>query len=229
MTLTEVLETLRREMRTAAPQAAEELRDGLTADELDAVIAEFEEKLGDAKVQVPDELRELFSWADGTNDEAFIGNLSLLSAREALATWLEMTEMIGHDFEEENRWHEGWFPFATNGGGDYVCVDAAGVHGEPGQIVMVWHADDDRIIETPTLLAWFEGVLEAYEEWNENHDDGEDDDWDFDDDDDDSDDEDDDDTAWEPDEDDEIPEEPNRPDARRFNVGPGEAKPVFGS
>lgn len=53
-------------------------------------------------------------------------------------------------------WDPSWIPFATNGGGDYLCIDmrpAAG--GTPGQVIEVLHDTPDRRLLAPTFDDWF--------------------------------------------------------------------------
>lgn len=53
-------------------------------------------------------------------------------------------------------WHPGWIPFASNGSGDYLCLDLApATAGLPGQVITVWHDDGARRIVSEHFSAWF--------------------------------------------------------------------------
>ncbi len=222
MSLKDVLATLDELMAKVCPTAAGEMADGADKEDIKEIIDDYADQLKDAGVKFPKELRELFAWHDGSDGESFIGELYLLDIEESLSTWAELTEMIGTDFELENWWHQGWFPFASNGGGDYVCVDTFGVaDGEPGQIIRHWHDDDERQIEAESLEDWFAVIVEAYQAVALDEDEDEDE---LDDEEHDADDDDDDEDGWWSD--DEAPDEPDF-DSRTFTAGPAKAKPVF--
>lgn len=221
MKLSQHLESLDDAITKVAPAVAESLADGIDADDMKDIIDEYADQLKEAQVKFPKELRELFAWHDGSDGESFIGELYLLDAEECLSVWLELTEMIGFDFELENWWHQGWFPFAGDGSGNYVCVDTEGVAGgKPGQIIWHWHDDEEREILTDSLAEWVEAVLEQYRAKIDDEDDQEPEDSAEGEEDEDEDD----DWSWDDDED--VPEEPEF-DSRSFTVGPAKAKPVF--
>lgn len=112
----------------------------------------------------PTELLDVVAWHDGSSWSSVIGNRMLLPLDECLEDWQMFTEMIGHDFDLENWWHQGWFPFASDGGGNRVCVDTAGTGGgTPGQVLIYWHADADRQVIAESLEDWFRQTLVAYE------------------------------------------------------------------
>lgn len=53
-------------------------------------------------------------------------------------------------------WHPGWIPFASNGSGDYLCLDLApATAGLPGQVITVWHDDGARRRVSEHFPAWF--------------------------------------------------------------------------
>lgn len=64
-------------------------------------------------------------------------------------------------------WNAGWIPITGDGAGNHLCVDLApGESGTPGQIIEMWHDDEDRAVLAPSfadvLVHWANG-LEAGE------------------------------------------------------------------
>lgn len=46
---------------------------------------------------------------------------------------------------KNNWWHEGWIPFTDDGSGNHLCIDLAPTsHGNVGQIIEMWHDDNQR-------------------------------------------------------------------------------------
>ncbi len=125
----------------------------------DAQIAEVERNHG---ITLRTEIKSLYAWHDGQNPEVFMtfaNNMQFQSLEAALATKAELDGMIGYDFELENWWHPGWLPIFNNGGGDYIDVDAAGVHtGNPGQLIKVYHDWTHRPIVARNLTDFMQGV-----------------------------------------------------------------------
>jgi cell wall assembly regulator SMI1 len=49
-------------------------------------------------------------------------------------------------------WNVGWIPFASNGGGDYYCVDMAPTDvGTTGQIISHFHESGEHQVLAPSL------------------------------------------------------------------------------
>lgn len=98
---------------------------------------------------------------------------ALLSITQLLMCWNTWNDLLdGGDFDgraarpaagvQRVWWDRAWIPFATNGGGDYLCIDlhpAAG--GTPGQVIEVLHDAPDRYLLAPTFGAWFDRVVDA--------------------------------------------------------------------
>lgn len=62
-------------------------------------------------------------------------------------------------------WVPGWIPIASNGGGDYSCLDLdPGEGGRWGQVIAFVHDDYDyRVVEAPSFRAWFDQLVEGLE------------------------------------------------------------------
>ena len=129
----------------------------------DARVTQLEAKYG---LNLPADLAVLYSWKDGQEDdcyEAFVNNSTFLPLAQALETAAELTAMIGTDFEIENWWNAAWIPLFHNGGGDYICYDAAGIFtGQPGQILQFWHDDVNRNVIAPNLEKFLASLNSFY-------------------------------------------------------------------
>lgn len=101
-----------------------------------------------------------------------------IMAPEAIfAAWLQMTESYDagyfDDLHKEVRsspqvvrqwWCPGWIPIATNGGGDFICVDLNPTYpGTRGQLVVVAHEVAERPLLSTSLGEFAKQLLNAYE------------------------------------------------------------------
>ncbi len=56
-------------------------------------------------------------------------------------------------------WHPGWVPFASNGGGDSICLDLApGPGGTAGQVITMSHETAEREVLASSFGRWLAGV-----------------------------------------------------------------------
>lgn len=153
------LDLLTAHLRTQRPGLFARLNNPLTI----ADIRALEEKY---KVVIPEPVQQLYLWRNGQDPnfmEAFVNNSMFIPLEEALDTAADNTSMIGYDFEIENWWHKDWFPLFHNGGGDYICYDAAGLFtDQPGQLIEFWHADNDRDVIAPDLLSLITSLNNFY-------------------------------------------------------------------
>jgi len=61
-------------------------------------------------------------------------------------------------------WHPGWLPFASNGGGDSICLDLAPAPGGTrGQVITMNHETSRRQLLAPSFSAWFTEVAQTIE------------------------------------------------------------------
>jgi cell wall assembly regulator SMI1 len=62
-------------------------------------------------------------------------------------------------------WHPGWLPFASNGGGDSICLDLAPAPGGTrGQVITMNHEISRRQLLAPSFSAWFTEVAQTIEQ-----------------------------------------------------------------
>jgi cell wall assembly regulator SMI1 len=134
------------------------LQAGASKQELD----EFEAKF---KLRLPSHFRELYQWRNGQSGYASLqDNRMFIPLAEIADTKDTLDGMIGTDFDSPKWWREGWVPFLSNGGGDYLCLDlSAEDGGTAGQLRAFWHADKDRPIEYASLEAWLNVLVESME------------------------------------------------------------------
>jgi cell wall assembly regulator SMI1 len=61
-------------------------------------------------------------------------------------------------------WHPGWIPFASNGGGDSLCLDLAPTKvGKAGQVITMNHESARRELLAPSFAEWLAALAEAIE------------------------------------------------------------------
>jgi len=94
-----------------------------------------------------------------------------LSIENILMSWEAWHELsVGGDFDGRVArpdsairnvwWHDGWVPFASNGGGDYMCLDLAPEPmGTVGQVIRVFHDMPQRVLVAPSFSAWFDSFV----------------------------------------------------------------------
>lgn len=161
---------------------APEIKKALKKRAAEATLAAFEKTIGES---LPDDLRQLYlvhdgqkADADGLFPEEF-ANLdapfALLSIKEATAAWTEWKELLdGGEFKKQKSqpdagiradwWNPKWIPFATDGGGDLLCVDLAPAKGgKKGQVILHQHASNDRNLLAPSVLSLLHMLAEHWE------------------------------------------------------------------
>lgn len=147
-------------LREKRPEYYSMLQSPLTEKE----ISELESKY---KINLPSDLKELYLWKNGQNQEnyeAFVNNSMFEPLEDVLAGTTELTEMIGYDFEIENWWNKNWLPIFSNGGGGYICYDLKGVFTEQkGQLIEYWNTYNDRVVIAPNLVDFLNSLNQYYE------------------------------------------------------------------
>ncbi len=146
-----------------AKDVAESLRPGASVAQLDQAA----EVLGQA-LQV--EHVESLQVHDGQDREWLFDGWALLPIDEVVAQWQRMTGVLDAggfaEFETEpdsgirqGWWRRGWIPFAADGFGNLLCLDAdpAG-SGRVGEVVEFWHDDAVRGRRAVGLKAWMQKV-----------------------------------------------------------------------
>ena len=133
------------------PDVADSLRPGATATRIHA----YEERFN---LVFPPAPRALFLTTDGQRSDPFpdpfVDNFTLIDLEASLHTKDELDGMIGTDFEDPDHWRRDWVPFAENGGGDYLAVDAT-----TGRVIWFWHDEPTNRAKASDLNAWLRGVL----------------------------------------------------------------------
>lgn len=91
-----------------------------------------------------------------------------LSCRNILMSWSAWSDLLEEgDFDGKTSkpaagiklgwWVKGWIPFATNGSGDFLCIDLSpSAKGNSGQVIKVFHDAPDRVVEAVCFSAWFD-------------------------------------------------------------------------
>ena len=65
---------------------------------------------------------------------------------------------------QDDWWHPGWIPFASNGGGDSICLDLAPTKdGTPGQVITMSHETSTRELLAPSFGQWLAGLADSIE------------------------------------------------------------------
>lgn len=131
-----------------------------------AEIQEMERRLACA---LPSDYRECLKIHAGQLGKAkwlFDGN-EFLSVQNVMLSWAAWNDLL-EDGDLEGLvprpdkgiqavwWSRGWIPFASNGGGDFLCLDmtpAAG--GRAGQVIEIFHDFPDRKLVAPNFNSWF--------------------------------------------------------------------------
>jgi cell wall assembly regulator SMI1 len=168
-----------------APQVKGTLQPGVT----DQQLAVCESKIGQS---LPTDLKESFRIHDGQVDETehgvmdvppaglmpFVGqsylgepSYELLPLARVVQDWEMLTgiDFGGRKSEPDlairNEWyHTGWIPIATNGGGDYFCIDLAPTaNGTVGQVITITHDNPKRKLVAISFAAYLEQLAAGLE------------------------------------------------------------------
>lgn len=96
----------------------------------------------------------------------FDGN-EFFSIRNVMLSWTAWNDLAeGGDLDglkakpsEEIQpvwWSRSWIPFASNGGGDFLCLDMAPASsGRLGQVIKIFHDFPNRTLLAPDFDSWF--------------------------------------------------------------------------
>lgn len=157
-----------------APQLLEVLQPGAS----EAQISELESSLS---IVLPDDVKALYLLCNGQSSYGYgviDGNefLSLERIKDEWSVWKELLdagEFAEHDNTESNRidpeirntwWSSKWIPLTYNGGGDHDCLDLDPTEeGAIGQIITMWHDDDERKVTASGIRAWLQRYAEQLE------------------------------------------------------------------
>jgi cell wall assembly regulator SMI1 len=157
--VTALWKQIEKALKSTSPGVKKSLNKGATRQQ----IASSEKKLG---VELPAPLRESYLLHDGQKERAdglfpegfadLPSEFVLLSLEEAAADWNNWTSLaksgefkgsVGQPDKgvKPDWWNRKWIPFASDGGGDSLCVDLAPAKaGTAGQIIGVQHDSASR-------------------------------------------------------------------------------------
>ncbi len=158
--MTRAIECVDRWLAVHRPAYYAALQPPVTNAALDA----FEQRFS---LQLPASFRDLYHWRNGQkpgNTESLYNNRMFMSLEDLSETKDMLDGMIGYDFEDPRYWRRGWVPFLHNGGGSYLCLDAAAEDGGTiGQLIAFWKTDADRPVEHASMNAWLMALANSME------------------------------------------------------------------
>lgn len=153
-----------------APEIAKSLGDGAS----DVQIAKLNERL---EVTLPQEVADFYRVHNGQDSDApwlfdateFLSTDRILEEYDVWRDLFDGGEFIDcnttHPPEICSKWFSPkWMPITYNGAGDHACLDfAPGESGKVGQVIEMWHDDDERNLLAESLEAWFRVFVESVE------------------------------------------------------------------
>lgn len=137
--------------------------------------------------RLPDDLRALWSTADGQMDvfeiedpapgtvlSPVFGSYYLISAEQALEQYRLLRDIAeeypdrdayitvrGDDPVHCRSWHPGWLPISEDGGGNCYAVDLSPAEGGTyGQVILFGRNEDERRVLAPSITAWLAEAAE---------------------------------------------------------------------
>jgi cell wall assembly regulator SMI1 len=162
-------------MRENAPQLIEVLEVGAS----DAQIRALEEHLA---VKLPDDFWDSYRIFNGQAnlDYGLLDGCEFLSLERIQVEW-DCWKMLFDDgtFHDETGqdqgcdpdpeicnawWSPQWIPLTYDGAGNHACLDLAPTQaGTIGQIITMWHDDDERKVLASGIKAWLQAYAEGLE------------------------------------------------------------------
>ncbi len=161
---------------TNAPDAADRLQPAAS----EAQIQMLEAALG---MTLPSDLRAFLEIHNGGDDTGIFPSsdsfdmlgFSPLATEEIVDAWRMLKELVdGGEFGDRTSdadpgirsdwWCTSWIPIASNGGGDFQCVDLSPTDsGTAGQIIGAWHDDNERQLIAPSLADYLRMLADGLE------------------------------------------------------------------
>jgi cell wall assembly regulator SMI1 len=157
-------------LQTEAPHLLPELNPGATEAELATLAATI-------GADLPADFLAFYRIHNGQRAEA--GGLydgeELLSVARMQAEWTIWNDLLkSGDFADavstpaagvrSDWWHPGWLPLTYDGAGNHWCLDLAPTEaGTRGQIIRMWHDDDERPVIADSFSAWMTAYIVALE------------------------------------------------------------------
>jgi cell wall assembly regulator SMI1 len=162
-------------LRNNAPQVLKTLQPGAS----EAQISELEEFLS---VKFPDDVKSLYLICNGQSsyDYGVLDGREFLSLERIKDEWSVWKELLDDGtFQDDDGqdqgsnpdlgicnvwWSPQWIPLTCDGGGNHDCLDLNPTEGGTnGQIITMWHDDDERKIVAPGVRAWFQQYADGLE------------------------------------------------------------------
>lgn len=139
----------------------------------DQDIAGLEDALG---VVIPEQIKAFYRIHNGQQQQiettCFVRNLTLSPIHEIIENWTFLQEEFDpEDWEVDAQpgvqplaWNSKWIPIASNGGGDYLCIDTDPTEeGTIGQVLYFWHDWEYRSVEASDFFKFVEIALQKEE------------------------------------------------------------------
>ena len=153
---------------------APEVLNGLNPPATRAQITEAEATLG---VRFPKDVVDTFLIHDGQSSRGpwALEGCEFLSLKRIVDEWTVWKELLDSGEFEDNKsasdghtvtdwWNAEWIPVTWDGAGDHHCLDLSpGPLGNDGQIIMMWHDDDQRGVVAPSYREWLERFVSDLE------------------------------------------------------------------
>jgi len=139
----------------------------------DITIKEIEESLS---FQFPDDFKFFLKWKNGQSQNEFSGlhpltNEMFLELSDSVSICSDYNELLEFGDVDEGIWKKTWFPFMSNGGGDYSCIELS--KDNYGAIISHNHEEPDGAILHSSIRDWLIELNQELETLNF-------DSWDFD-------------------------------------------------
>ncbi len=146
-------------LETHAPGVLENVPTGASPEEIAALETRTQRKL-------PEDFHQFLAIANGAEESGLFPSrdkydemaYSPLPIEDILSEWMMQNDLLnGGDFADleaepatgvaADWWNSGWLPFASNGGGDFFCIDTVPTaEGTPGQVISHSHESGKRQI-----------------------------------------------------------------------------------
>lgn len=125
------------------------------------------------ELTLPEQIKSFYRIHNGQSDEVestcFLRNLTLSPLAEVIENWTFLQEEfdpeeLGVDAQQGIKpvaWNTKWIPIASNGGGDYLCIDTDPTEeGTVGQVLYFWHDWEYRSVEATSFFEFVEIALQ---------------------------------------------------------------------
>ncbi len=148
-----MLEDLINLIETKRPELAQALQPGLS-----------DEALNGLEIDIPAALRELWAWRNGQS-QSFYGNFHsktnemLMPIEESIDVKAELNELQEAGDIPAGNWNPNWYPFAENGGGNYMCLSQ-----QTGEVFYFDKYGTSTGIRFDSLESWLKDLRDGYKE-----------------------------------------------------------------